>query len=385
MLQYLRAFCERRAGAAGDGGGSEGEAGTPIRFVASTEGVKRDGKDLKAADWRLDNYKANPVVLWVHDYLGHIPPIGRAEAAIEETQLVANVTFNQADEFARAVESKYRRGFLNAVSVGWADVQDGKRLFHDLMDISAVPVPVDPQALKQDEARALRSVQQTLAEMISGIEADRRGAIPPHTTGKAAEETAWDGPGEVAKCEAAEAPLRRMHAWVDGEMDADTKRAYKLPHHLAESGNVVWRGVAAAMSRLLQAGTEIPDGDRRGVYNHLARHYQQFDKEAPEFRTAEELAALGDEEWRGLFLEGEVDFWETPTLALPLEGEGKERVGAVLSARNRTDLEQAIELVQGVLERAKKEDDQPPERTQANLEMEQLQALHEIFTRGAGK
>jgi hypothetical protein len=50
------------------------------------------------------------------------------------------------------------------------------------------------------------------------------------------------------------------------------------------------------MGALLGArgGTNIPDGDRRGVYNHLARHYRDFEETAPEFReyTDEELKTL---------------------------------------------------------------------------------------------
>jgi len=30
---------------------------------------------------------------------------------------------------------------------------------------------------------------------------------------------------------------------------------------------------------------DIPDSDRRGVYNHLASHYRDFDREPPEFRS----------------------------------------------------------------------------------------------------
>jgi len=89
-------------------------------------------------------------------------------------------------------------------------------------------------------------------------------------------------------------------------MDPSRKEAYRLPHHLA-SGEVVWAGVAAAMAALLQPATQIPEADGRGVYNHLERHYKQFGKEAPEFRTAAELALLRPDQVAGLFLEGEME------------------------------------------------------------------------------
>jgi len=483
---FLRAFAERQA--------EPGKAGEPITFIASTEGVKRDGKELLVKRWNLDNYQRNPVFLWAHDYMGRNLPIGRSQVEVTGRQLKAAVTFDQADDFARQVETKYRNGFLNAVSVGWLDLARCKKcvelldawsywgleylrkkcphceaeltqetvdLEYDLLDVSGVPVPGDPEALMEREYAALRSIMEeragleirptgerpypnehacrvkdpgdfeedsfrrvkrehegkeysvimgrmkgesTMTEQAyrypkdvwsvsearahckshNGIEFSPasgegiRAAIPPHTTEKADEGAAWDGPGEVAKCPAERGPLRRMHAWVDDDGDPDAKQSYKLPHHLAESGQVVWRGVAAAMARLLQAGTQIPDGDRRGVYNHLARHYKQFDKEAPEFRTLEELEALGEEEIRGLFLEGEEE-WAVDSGQWSVGG--GQRKGAVLSSRNKGDLEQAIGLIQGVLERAKKEEDGEGERETGDRgigdrEIETLQALN---------
>lgn len=329
-MQYMRALVESREG-------------DPLRFVASTEGVKRDGKALRSDRWLLDNYRANPVVLWSHDYLGRTLPIGRADVQVEGDRLVADVVFDRDDEFARQVERKYRDGFLNAVSVGWEDVRRGGDLWHELLDISAVPVPADPDALIERQRRGLAEIASLFDRVLNP---QARGAHPPHTTPKAPEDTAWDGPGEVAKAEGAE-QLWRMHAWRDDSMDPDTKQAYKLPHHLA-SGEVVWRGVAAAMARLMQGATQIPDDDRKGVYIHLERHYRQFDKEPPEFRSVEELICLGPSELRGLFLEGEPEMF--PEL---FEGHERQyRVGAVLNARNRERLEQAARLIQEVLDSA---------------------------------
>lgn len=87
------------------------------------------------------------------------------------------------------------------------------------------------------------------------------------------------------------AQYRRAFAWYDVE-NAETFGAYKLPHHDVINNQlvVVWRGVAAAMAALLGArgGVNIPDADCRGVYDHLAGHYRQFEKEPPEFKMYEE-------------------------------------------------------------------------------------------------
>ncbi|MCK4575761.1 hypothetical protein KAU34_05100, partial [candidate division WOR-3 bacterium] len=94
---------------------------------------------------------------------------------------------------------------------------------------------------------------------------------------------AWDAGAEVKQAEVKD--LKIMCTWYDTE-HADLKTAYKLPHHKASGYSTVWRGVAAAMGALLGArgGVQIPANDKKGVYNHLKKHYAEFDKEAPEFR-----------------------------------------------------------------------------------------------------
>jgi len=96
-----------------------------------------------------------------------------------------------------------------------------------------------------------------------------------------------DGSGEKETIDWAK--YRRAFAWYDPER-ADDFGGYKLPHHDIVDGKfcVVWRGVAAAMQVLLGArgGVDVPPEDRRGIYNHLAKHYRQFGREPPEFHEA---------------------------------------------------------------------------------------------------
>lgn len=323
MPNYLRAYAVRSEGS---------KPGEPIRFIASTEGIKRDGKALKAADWQLEHYRANPVFLWVHDYMGSHLPIGRTEANIDGQQLVADASFDQEDEFARQVESKYRRGYLNAVSVGWDDVANcpncGARLLwfwpgmnetyrlkckecgreipkdvtvkHELLDISGVPVPGDPDALMERQYARLRALYD-------------------------------DNPPEL------------------------------------ESVGLQWDEAAVLMLRALDPASPMTDRERRTAYNRAERFYRLAGKRAPELLPGAALAALGPAELTGLFLEDEPALF--PTFF------ATERVGAVLSARNRGDLEQAITLVQGVLDRAKPEDQPAAGDGQEAARLEQSRAF----------
>jgi len=117
-----------------------------------------------------------------------------------------------------------------------------------------------------------------------------KGAIGFKDLGTAEEGTAWAGAKETVKAEVED--LRQICAWYDAAKP-DIKASYKLPHHRMSDKKAIWHGVSAAMGALLGArgGVDIPVADKKGVYNHLAGHYKQFDKEVPELRKydAEEL------------------------------------------------------------------------------------------------
>ena len=234
MTQYIRAYYER----ADDG--SDG----PLPFIASTEGVKGDGFDLRADSWDLSRFKRNPLVLWGHDFFGDRLPIGRADARVDGKQLKADITFDPDDDFAQQVARKYRNGFLNAVSVSW-DAIDGK---NHLLEISAVPVPMDPDALMERQRRGLASIGRSLTELL----------------------------------------------------DNETQ----LSAHDAEA---LWVGTAYQMVRLFRRDASDAESARLQTYRRLCRTYERQGKTAPEFMGAAELAALDLDTWRGLFLAGEPD------------------------------------------------------------------------------
>jgi HK97 family phage prohead protease len=135
-------------------------------FNASTEDRDRDGDVLVAKGWKLQNFKKNPVFLWAHDY--RRPPIGKAaEAVVEDNKLQIKVEFVPADvdAFAEQVYQLYKQGFMKTVSVGFMaykveelteddkkqrpEMQWGRRMSAELLELSAVPVPANPMALMQ--------------------------------------------------------------------------------------------------------------------------------------------------------------------------------------------------------------------------------------------
>lgn len=143
----------------------------PIRFVAGTEGLKIDGRDYRMDGMDLGRYESNPVVMWCHDLTK--PPIGRGVPAVDAGRLLLDVEFDLADPFAADIDGKYRRGFLNAVSMtalptdgnGGLGPRRGVVEHSELIEVSAVPVPLDPDALKVTGQRAMRHLGLELLDL----------------------------------------------------------------------------------------------------------------------------------------------------------------------------------------------------------------------------
>lgn len=140
---YLRGYVLRAA--------DKTEAGA-LRIIAATAGRKGDGLNLTMDGADLARFQSNPVVGYGHQYWGREGlPIGRSDKTwIDDDKLMMDVSFDQEDDFARTVERKYRDGYLNAFSIGFDvwDVDDnGVPRGWELFEVSAVPLPMDPNAV----------------------------------------------------------------------------------------------------------------------------------------------------------------------------------------------------------------------------------------------
>lgn len=139
----------------------------PMLFVASTEEEDRYGDLISVEGWELDNFRKNPVFLFAHQH--NVAPIGlvpKVWKSAEEKALLATVRWDNDDPLAAFLKGKYQRGFMRAVSVGFRPIEfDDSQApgaksrgihfkKHELLEISAVPIPANPRALqKAMEAR----------------------------------------------------------------------------------------------------------------------------------------------------------------------------------------------------------------------------------------
>ncbi len=412
-----------------------------LQFTISTGSIDRaqDTVNPEGAV-NLKSFPKTGVVLWAHD--ASLPPIAKPLKAWSEDGKVKSIAeFTPPDldhplgrGFGSTVYRYFQEKFLKSVSIGfqpleweWSEDRDWGIDFGkwELLEFSPVPVPANREAVVDLAHKGLdmRPVLDWAEKCLDGgptlivprelIEEARDGlseiygpnpttSIPAETGSKGAisyraahpdgtpvadKDDEWDGPREVAEADVDD--LEVMAAWK--EDDAENKGDFKLPHHKADGEHaVVWRGVTAAMGALLGArgGVDIPDGDRRGVYDHLARHYRDdFDEDPPEFRETEEgnektgpwavtieaddkegLAAALIESVKAIAedVEGDVDWFEVIGI--------EQKRGRVISAKNESDLTKARDLIDGVLAQVAAQDEDeddkaiPPDRLARAIE-----------------
>ena len=89
-------------------------------FTMSNGDLNRLGMKIDPAGWDLDNYKANPVLLWNHN--DTIPAIGNMnDVRIDGKNLVGKPIFaeKEIDEFGWSIGQKVDTGMLTSGSVGF--------------------------------------------------------------------------------------------------------------------------------------------------------------------------------------------------------------------------------------------------------------------------
>ena len=153
----------------GEAGGS-GSSPAILDFIASTATVDRYHEIIEPAGWRLDSYRRNPVFQNAHNYGDILFTLGKALSTEVRTvgggqALCQRIQFaTEVNPVARIAYGLYKGGFLNAVSVGFIPLrwEDGgasvtsadaaaaprrRYLEQELLEVSAVAIPANPDAL----------------------------------------------------------------------------------------------------------------------------------------------------------------------------------------------------------------------------------------------
>lgn len=162
-----------------------------VDFIASDATLDRAHEVIVPEGWHLENYRRNPVFQNAHHYDNILFTLGRAtEVEVRGGRLWLRVQFaSHINPLARMAYELYRSGFLRAVSVGFIPLrwENGNEhtpwrrrfLEQDLIEVSAVPVPANPNAL----ALAAKSGALTRSDLLTLQELLRQTleATPPFT------------------------------------------------------------------------------------------------------------------------------------------------------------------------------------------------------------
>jgi hypothetical protein len=361
------------------------EPGTPIPFLLSSPGTKRDGLNLASLPFLLDNYLRNPVVLPFHSYFDF--SIGRG---LIETidgpggqSLYAEAAFDIKDPIGELADRKYREGFMHAVSLGWDDVdQNGvpvrvskkKPVARDVLEFSVVSVPGDADALIDGGGRALDPEE---------LQAGRRFLVQVSKVLTATDPRAdalEDALQRLAACEGheCESPLadarRLLERAVSPAEGAEPAQGTDEPEppdsgEPADEASVEVRR-RVAMAAMVAAvwvdeGDEADDRLRERARKALIPEYRRLGMVPPPQLDASFFASLPLQRKRALFGNGELEEHDMTVLS----GAGQ-RVGKKFSGSTRSKMESIVEDLKSALEKQKallaEADDDSGERVAAS-------------------
>jgi HK97 family phage prohead protease len=130
-----------------------------LDFIGSDSTLDRYQETIDANGWQLGNYRKNPVFQNSHKYGDVMFTLGKSLVTeVRSGALFQRIQFaTDVNPMAKIAHGLYRGGYLNAVSVGFIPVkwetgaQDApyrrKYLEQELLELSAVAVPANPNAL----------------------------------------------------------------------------------------------------------------------------------------------------------------------------------------------------------------------------------------------
>jgi len=213
-----------------------------VEVVASTTTIDSHG-DIVEQDWILDRYLKNPVVLWHHnnfessgwsfggacdpeDFL----PIGHSKnTRVEGGQLVALLKFGSKEynEMSERVFLGFVEEHIRAVSVGFYPGKVTEELTpgggtiyrlssNELLEISAVPIPSNPDAV----AKAIAWERQHLGRIAAGKAAISGKEAPMAMTPE--EKAAFDAALSESKT------IRERVATLESELRTEKTEGAKL-------------------------------------------------------------------------------------------------------------------------------------------------------------
>jgi HK97 family phage prohead protease len=139
-----------------------GKTARSVEAVLSSETIDGHGEIVDQASWKLERFKRNPVLLYMHSSyspIGHVEQIRVADGQLSgvvvfATTALADEVFTLfRDGAMRAFSVGFRVGKIEEVVVGGRKVR--KLLDCELMEVSAVSIPSNPDAIVRHKSLGL--------------------------------------------------------------------------------------------------------------------------------------------------------------------------------------------------------------------------------------
>lgn len=360
----------------------EGEARV-LEFTGSDETQDRMDEIIRADGWKLKDYKKNPVFQWVHDY--RLPPIGKSLRTWidrDEKKLKFRIEFAGPDikypsnmPSAETIYQLYKGGYLHAVSVGFIPIESEEGegvdeaygtptkkprkiyLKQDLLELSAVPVPANPNALENARdaelitAREMENVKDWIHKSELALEGDDPlGEEKPY-------------PNEHA-CR-----LRDPKDFQSGSFRR-TKREHEGKEYSVIMGRLKDEETMTDQAFRYNKATWTPKEAGKHCRDHKGKFEPASEETMPEARAlsqgeiADELDYLKEAvEECGMNGDTRAAAWNLVREIMRLSGDDipvdiQDKVGAVLNKKNKEKLADIQRLAQEVLDSAEQPDDE---------------------------
>lgn len=149
-----------------------------IRGVFSTSGEDRHGEIVDQNGWKLEEYMANPVILFAHDH--YTPAVGKCLELTKDGNgnLEGAIQFAVEEDtsgLAATLWGLYSKKFMRAFSVGFqndlyeVDQETDTIILREntLFEISCVNVPANAMALAKGIGMDMTSIEKFAAEAIA--------------------------------------------------------------------------------------------------------------------------------------------------------------------------------------------------------------------------
>jgi DNA-binding ferritin-like protein len=201
-----------------------------------------------------------------------------------------------ANFIAERIDSHERWDWQLKASIGVGEVvpsDEAMKSVDTIEEVKSDDAPAAEEAVAEVAAEEVVSEEVVAEEAVEEKAAGANGRVVPKHKTEVDTAKAWDGPANKThvKSPADTAYFDKIFAYQKPNTAGDMKAHYSFIHHFVAADGTPGAASFAALSTAMavlnggRAGTVLRGAARQGVYNHLAAHYKDAGREAPELKS----------------------------------------------------------------------------------------------------